>query len=445
MGRSIGRLDCMKKRQSIEALAHKFFGSNWAEDERIHAFVRASWNGPETDSAPPAMSATGSLGELAPAALLRLVLDAIPDGVFWKDRQSRFIGTNRTFARDAGLGCPSEAIGLDDYSIAERRLADEYRSIDQAVIENDEAVTNLREPQIRDGELAWIETNKIPLHDADGEVIGLLGTYSDITQQVQQEEILATSNSELEETSRFKDQFLAAVSHELRTPLNPILALAEAMRSGVYGEMDERQQEALGHVAKNASKLHHLIEDILAISALEFGNGQVELDLYPVRIDELLEKAVAGIADLAEVKGIEIERRCGGQIEGHFHLDRRRVEKVLGILLDNAVKFTPPGGRIVLEASNGDTPDTLRLAVADNGIGIAPEDQDGLFQNFGQVDRELTRSYNGIGLGLSLAKHMAEQHGGSIEVQSAPGEGSRFTLSLPRKEHSQINHQTYHQ
>ena len=432
----------MKNNQSIEVLAHRFFGPNWQDDPRICGFIRASTNCPDPNSNPPATPATSSLGELNPAVLLRLVLDAIPVGVFWKDRQSRFVGTNRTFARDAGLGCPTEAIGLDDYSIAESKLADEYRSIDQAVMENDEAITNLREPQIRDGELAWIETNKIPLHDAEGEVIGLLGTYTDITQQVQQEEILATTNTELAQTSRFKDQFLAAVSHELRTPLNPILALTEAMGSGVYGEMGERQRGALEHVAKNASRLHRLIEDILDISALEFGNGQVELTLIPVRIDELLEKAVTGIADQARLKEIEIGRPRGDQTGAQLRLDRRRVEKVLEILLDNAVKFTPRGGRIAIEACIGDTPDTLDLAVIDNGIGIAQEDQGGLFQNFCQVDRELTRSYNGIGLGLSLAKHMAEQHGGTIGLQSAPGQGSRFTLTLPRAEHSEIQHQT---
>lgn len=227
-----------------------------------------------------------------------------------------------------------------------------------------------------------------------------------------------------------KEQFLAAVSHELRTPLNPILALTDSLRFGVYGEMGERQLEALGHMAENAGHLHRLIEDILDISSFSFG-ADCGLVLAPARVDELFTKMIGGIAAAAGAKAIGIRTLDASQLDCHFYIDNRRVEKVLAILLDNALKFTPAGGEITLGASADHGSTTISLSVEDTGIGISMEDQVDLFRSFGQLDCELARAYNGAGLGLGLAKYIAEQHDGTIALESAPGEGSKFTISLP--------------
>jgi signal transduction histidine kinase len=243
-----------------------------------------------------------------------------------------------------------------------------------------------------------------------------------------------SADAELSQTSRFRNLFFAAVSHELRTPLNPILALAESLASGIYGDLGERQVEALGHIADNARQLHRLIEDILDISSFEFGEDPQSV-FAPTRVDELFRKVGDAFVDRAKAKQISLQVRDDIGHGAHFHSDGRRIEKALSILLDNAIKFTPPGGEITLAASSDPDSGTIRLSVADNGIGIAEADQATLFQAFGQLDRKLARAYNGAGLGLALAKHIADQHGGSIELESAAGQGSKFTLKLPMRAH----------
>ena len=418
-------------RDRMEALALDHFGSDWEEDPRVRGFLDAVTDA-DRDRAEEVDEAA-SLGDLQPEALLRLVLDTIPAGVFWKDRESRFVGGNRTFAKDIGLDDPAQAVGLDDFDISDRHMAEHYRSIDCAVMESDRPRMRFREPQMRDGELAWLETTKVPLHDRDGQVIGILGSYADVTEQVQHEDMLGAANAELASASRFKDQFLAAVSHELRTPLNPILALTESLMStAIYGEVNQAQREALDHIARNAKHLHQLIENVLEISTLEIGN-QIDLVLSPTLLGELFRKAAGRIGEAAAAKQIRVSTRDDSAHDGHYYVDSRRVERILEVLLDNAVKFTPAGGEITLGAEELPGGETIALSVTDNGIGIAEADQAEIFRSFGQVDRELARAFNGAGLGLALAKHLAEQHGGGIEVRSAPGEGSTFTLNLPAR------------
>ena len=420
----------MTNGNSMESLAQKFFGPDWAEDPQLQGFVEAASQA-QAASGATADESPSSLGELSAERLLRLVMDSIPASVFWKDLDSCFIGGNKQFANDIGVKHATDAVGLDDFEYSEKDMADEYRAIDRSVMENDQPVRNLREPQLRDGELAWIETNKIPLHGPDGKVVGLLGTYADVTEHVVYQEKLSAANAELEQVSGFKDQFLASVSHELRTPLNPILALSELLRTGNYGPLNERQQGALTHVIDSAKQLHSLIEDMLEISHFELGK-EVDLVLSPTSLQHLFEKMIEGIESAADAKQISIEICCDEyEVDRHFYIDTRRIERALAILLDNAIKFTDPGGEVRLSARVDPDNGTIRLSVADNGIGIAEENRESIFEAFGQIDRELTRAYNGAGIGLAIAKRVAEQHGGSIELASELGLGSRFTIVLP--------------
>ena len=410
----------MIMRKRMEALALEFFGSEWAEDSRVRGLVEGALQREEPDPELIEEDVKGSLGDLAPETLLRLVLDTIPAAVFWKDREFRFVGGNRTFANDIGLNDAADAVGLDDYQIAEEDLADEYRAIDRDVMDNGTSVTRHREPQLRDGELAWLETNKIPLHDPHGEVVGLLGTYADVTGQVLHEEALNSANSKLAQASRFKDQFLAAVSHELRTPLNPILALTESLQSGVYGELDHRQNEALGHMAESAKQLHRLIEDILDISAFEFG-GDIELVLAPTRTDELFRKMVNTISTKAAAKGIAIKIDDRTDLEGHFLIDSRRVEKALAVLLDNAVKFSPADGKITLAAE------------ADLDTGKNPSERRGqryrnLRRRSGEPLPDLRPARPRTGSRLQRCRHRArarQAHGRAARWQHRAGERAR--------------------
>jgi len=239
-----------------------------------------------------------------------------------------------------------------------------------------------------------------------------------------------SNNSSIRGDREFKDQFIAAVSHELRTPLNPILALSQSMNSGVYGQISLRQQQALDHIEQNARHLHLLIEDILDFNEFECGDSDA-LTYDPVRGHEVLSRLRTKYQLAAETKGLQIGSSDSSGIEDHFYIDSRRVEKMVGLLLDNAIKFTPSGGRISIELAADRHLETLSFSVTDTGIGISGEAQAKLFQSFGQIDRGLSRAYNGAGIGLALVRRLSVHHGGSVDVESREGEGSRFTITLP--------------
>ncbi|MFT4547755.1 MAG: two-component system sensor histidine kinase/response regulator [Verrucomicrobiales bacterium] len=429
--------------QWMEEMARREFGSDWDQDSNLRRFISAIAERQEAEEPRnfredfPRKPAP-YLGGLKPEDILRLVLDTMPNAVFWKDLDSNFIEVNQAFARDHGYYQTEDMIGRNDFDLADAELAKAYQTADREVMITGRPITRQRERAMRNGEIAWLETSKVPIHNSDAEICGLLGTYFDVTKQVRYEENLRLACSELSEASRFKDIFMATVSHELRTPLNPILALAQSLSEGMYGKVDERQKGALAHIQCNAEKLHGLIENILDISALEFGDS-IEIVPSPVMLPQLLGDVSESVRGAARSKGVGLEI-CNLPAAGtHFFLDYERTRKILGILADNAVKFTPGGGRVTFTAKVDEAGGTLALHVTDNGIGISDEQQPQLFKTFEQLDRKLGRAHNGAGVGLALAKRLAGQHGGNIIVESSLGSGSRFTLELPlRTRYSEV-------
>ncbi|HEY9642331.1 MAG TPA: PAS domain S-box protein [Coleofasciculaceae cyanobacterium] len=259
---------------------------------------------------------------------------------------------------------------------------------------------------------------------------------------IQQSELYAQlqdSNCQLARATRLKDEFLANMSHELRTPLNAILGLSEVMQEQVYGDINEKQRQALQTIHSSGTHLLELINDILDLAKIEA--GQVELNLAPTAIHTLCQASLSFVKQQAFQKGIQLEMNIQPHLPDLL-LDERRIRQVLINLLSNAVKFTPECGHITLEVSQAqrvppaDSPaaapqDVLQIAVIDTGIGIAPENLNKLFQPFIQIDSALNRQYEGSGLGLALVKRIVELHGGSIEVFSHKSMGSRFTVVLP--------------
>jgi signal transduction histidine kinase/DNA-binding response OmpR family regulator len=239
---------------------------------------------------------------------------------------------------------------------------------------------------------------------------------------------LSIANIELEKASRLKNEFLASMSHELRTPLTGILGLSEALLLDTYGVLNERQQKALANIEKSGRHLLDLINDILDLSKIEA--GKLEFLFSICSASEIARSSLQLMMGMAQQK----HQRVGFTTNSNAILlraDPRRLKQMLVNLLSNAVKFTPEGGEIGLEIEGDETKQTARFTVWDRGIGIKPEDMDRLFKAFVQIDSSLSRQYSGTGLGLALVKRMAERHGGSVEVESVLGEGSRFTIVLP--------------
>ncbi|MEG5235530.1 MULTISPECIES: PAS domain S-box protein [unclassified Microcoleus] len=254
---------------------------------------------------------------------------------------------------------------------------------------------------------------------------------------------LGASNEELARATRLKDEFLANMSHELRTPLNAILGMSEGLQDQVFGIVNEQQIKALQTIERSSSHLLELINDILDVAKIE--SGQMELDCTPVSINHLCQSSLAFIKQQALQKRIQLEIKVPLNLPDLL-IDERRMRQVLINLLNNAVKFTPNGGRITVEVSGQlrrpdpdsvDSPphflvkETLRIAVIDTGIGIAPEHINKLFQPFIQIDGALNRQYAGTGLGLALVKRIVELHGGQVGLTSTVGVGSCFKIDLP--------------
>ena len=237
---------------------------------------------------------------------------------------------------------------------------------------------------------------------------------------------LARAKRKAEDADRLKSAFLATMSHELRTPLNSIIGFTGILRQGLAGLLNSEQRKQLGMVQISARHLLSLINDILDISKIEA--GQLVLTCSTFELPASIRKTVELISPLAEQKGLELQVDIAGNVAA-VTTDQRRLEQVVLNLLNNGVKFTDRGHvRISCREDNG----SYQLTVADTGIGIRPEEIDGLFQPFHQIDAGLSRRREGTGLGLSICMKLIVMMGGTIDVHSRWGQGSIFTVRFPK-------------
>jgi len=231
---------------------------------------------------------------------------------------------------------------------------------------------------------------------------------------------------QLEIANKHKSDFLANMSHELRTPLNAIIGFSEVLIEKMFGEVNDKQLDYLQDIHSSGRHLLALINDILDLSKIEA--GRMELDVADVNVPDTLSSAMTLVRERAQNHGIDLGLEVDPKV-GVIQADERKVKQVVLNLLSNAVKFTPDGGRVAMRAML-DT-DHVEVAVEDSGIGIAPEDQDAVFEEFKQVGRDYTKKAEGTGLGLALTRRIVELHGGRIWLVSTPGKGSTFTFTLP--------------
>jgi GAF domain-containing protein len=230
---------------------------------------------------------------------------------------------------------------------------------------------------------------------------------------------------QLEAASRHKSEFLANMSHELRTPLNAIIGFSEVLAERMFGELNEKQDEYLKDIYASGQHLLSLINDILDLSKVEA--GRMELELADFSLPAALDNALTLVRERANRRGITLGRAIDDRV-GMIRGDERKVKQVLLNLLSNALKFTPEGGRIDVRATMTDG--MAEISVADTGVGIAPEDQEAIFEEFRQVGTA-DKKVEGTGLGLALSRKFIELHGGRIWVHSQPGKGSAFSFTLP--------------
>ncbi len=254
----------------------------------------------------------------------------------------------------------------------------------------------------------------------DNEIVSAMVISTNITER--------RKNAELEQAVRLKDEFLANMSHELRTPLSAVLMMSEILMENAYGKLNEKQLKTVEHIDTSARHLLSLINDILDLSKITA--GQLELQLGPVNVTAVCNASLVFIKEIAAKKKIKVLFVADNNIDT-LVLDERRFKQILVNLLNNAIKFTPEGGRVILEVEGEKCRNLVHFNILDTGIGIPENQIERLFQPFVQIDGSLSRSHEGTGLGLSLVHKLTEMHGGNVNVKSTVCKGSQFIVSIP--------------
>jgi len=261
---------------------------------------------------------------------------------------------------------------------------------------------------------------------SDDEVGMLTDDFNDMLEQIEADLALRAAKEGAEAASQAKSEFLANMSHELRTPLNAIIGFSEVLLDKMFGDLNDKQEEYLHDIFTSGQHLLSLINDILDLAKIEAGKIELEPGVFDLR--EVLHGSLVMVRERAQLHDMSLSIEIADDIDTAVG-DERKVKQILFNLLFNAVKFTPDGGQVGMTAHTAGS--EVRIAVWDTGIGIAPDDQERIFEAFQQVGGGLTAKAEGTGLGLALTRKLVELHGGTLSVQSALEQGSTFTFTLP--------------
>ncbi len=346
-----------------------------------------------------------------------------PVGIFRTDIEGKTTFVNNTWSKISGLTY-EEALG-DGW------LNAVHPDDKEMLAKNWEIVTSLSNASTADyrfiradGSVVWVIGQAVPEYNARNELIGYIGTITDITERKKVEE-LKVAVAKAESADKLKSAFLATMSHELRTPLNSIIGFTGILLQKLVGPLSAEQEKQLKMVQSSALHLLNLINDVLDISKIEA--DQVTIAEEAFEVTQVFSQCIEKIQPMAITKGLRLTKNVE---HGLLTLtsDKRRVEQILINLLNNAVKFTESGEVVLNSKIDGKY---LRISIKDTGIGITRENIQTLFMPFKQIDTGLTRKYEGTGLGLSICKRLVELLGGSIWVESELGKGSEFIFTLP--------------
>jgi PAS domain S-box-containing protein len=379
-------------------------------------------------------------------AFLRTLIDTLPDLIWLKDTEGVYLGCNTRFERFFGAR-EAEIVGKTDYDFIDRKRADVFREYDRLAMERNAMSVNEEEIVFADdGHRELLETIKMPMRDANGRLLGVLGVGHDITERKQAEAeldrhrhhlaslveertaALSIAKEAAETANRAKSTFLANMSHELRTPMNAIMGMTNlALRHAT----DAKLKDQLSKIDQASRHLLGVINDILDISKIEA--DRLVLERTRFKLGEVMENLISMIGHRARDKHLELVVDLPKDLTELVLVgDPLRLGQVLLNLVGNALKFTDQGTITLSGRLAGEQPGEviLRWEVRDTGIGIAAEDQLRLFAAFEQADGSMTRKYGGTGLGLAISKRLVNLMGGDIGVESVPGQGSTFWFTV---------------
>jgi PAS domain S-box-containing protein len=374
-----------------------------------------------TSSSPDSSSAVHST--LSTKGLLAALVDSSDDAIISKNLEGIITSWNQGAERIFGY-TEKEMIGQPVARLFPAdRLDEEARILEQ--VRRGGRVDHYETVRVsKTGEHIDVSVTISPIKDSSGTIVGASKISRNITQQKRAVHELAQANEALRRADSMKAEFVATLSHELRTPLNAIVGWVQILKEGVAAE---ELAEGLAVIERNTRMQARLIEDLLDMSRIEA--GKVSLDVQRLDIAAVVQAAIETVKPAAAAKQIRLSSAfssIGGVIMG----DRNRLQQIVFNLLTNAIKFTPKEGRVhvTIERVNSH----VEIGVSDTGIGIGPEYLVGIFERFRQGDASTTRRHQGLGIGLSIAKQLAELHGGQVRAKSqGEGKGATFIISLP--------------
>ncbi len=357
--------------------------------------------------------------------MLELILNTIPYYVFWKDINSIYQGCNKNFAKSAGFSDINEIIGKTDYELSWNvGKAEEYRETDHKVMSTNSPLFKIIDTILQDnGETRYFEINKVPLHNNDGKVIGVLGTVSDITDQKKTEYELLQAKQIAEAATKSKSMFLANMSHEIRTPMNSIIGVINIL---LQTDLTSEQKEYVDIINISGNNLLTIINDILDFSKIEA--DQVDLENIRFNIREEINNIIKLLSIKAIGKGLQLSATIQSSVPDWVKGDPVRLKQIITNLANNALKFTKEGS-VSIEAEiieDRSTSYTFKFKVIDTGIGILEKEKQHLFKTFSQLEDSTSRKYGGTGLGLAISKKLSQLMDGEIGVESEIGVGSTF-------------------
>jgi PAS domain S-box-containing protein len=365
--------------------------------------------------------------------MLQTVLDAIPSAVFWKDRNLNYLGGNHTWLETVGLKTADEVVGKSDYDLPwGKKEADSYREYDRRVMDSGVPENDIIEPYRQaDGTRAWAKTNKMPLRDTEGNIIGILGTYEDITERKQAEEEIRRLNTELEQrvrdrtaqlenTNQELEAFTYSVSHDLRAPLRGIDGWSMALLEEYNDALDEKGRQYLHRVRSETQHMGQLIDDLLQLSHVTRSTMQKQ----DVDLTAIAHSIAARLQETQPQRQISFLIQPGMVAKG----DARLLEIALTNLLDNACKFTGTLAVAHIEFGQAGEENQKAFFVRDDGVGFDMTYADKLFGVFQRLHK--ASEFPGTGVGLATVQRIVYRHGGRVWAEAAVGKGATFHFTL---------------
>lgn len=359
-------------------------------------------------------------------ALLKSFLQSIPDLVFYKDIDGKYLDCNKAFSEFNGSDRKA-IIGKTDLDIYTKKEAQLFSSSDQEVSTSKDQVRMEMWGTWPDGRRVLLETHKNPIIDETGEIIGIIGISRDITEKHFDKMELQKAKDEAESANMAKSMFLANMSHEIRTPMNGIIGMTDILQQT---NLSTEQKEFLKIISLSGTNLLTIINDILDFSKIE--SGGIVLEKINFRLLDPIEETIKLLSYKVQQKNLYLKLDASHDLPEIVNGDPLRAKQILINLVNNALKFTSEGGiTISIELQEKDSKKTsILIKVIDTGIGISEEGKQKLFKSFSQTDASTSRKYGGTGLGLSISKRLVELMNGEIGVESEEGKGTTFWFNL---------------